>query len=101
MQELQAEPRHYDTGHEGLPRGEMADCLLDSAPLVPVDGALAVPAGQGIGIGIGIEVDEAVVHAGTTEWRHPRWGGPPPTSSCTPGPEASCLHGRRATSSRP
>lgn len=65
---------HYNTGYEGLPRGEMADYLVDSAPLVPVDGALAVPAGQGIGI----EVDEAAVRAGHTEWRHPdaQWRHP-------------------------
>lgn len=65
---------HYNTGHGGLPRGEMADYVRDPAPLTPVDGALAVPAGPGLGI----EVDEAAVRAADTGWRHPdaRWRHP-------------------------
>ncbi|UOG84488.1 galactonate dehydratase [Streptomyces sp. CB09030] len=65
---------HYNTGHGGLPRGEMADYVRDPAPLTPVDGALAVPAGPGLGI----EVDEAAVRAADIGWRHPdaRWRHP-------------------------
>ncbi|WP_374210440.1 enolase C-terminal domain-like protein [Streptomyces sp. CL12-4] len=37
---------HCNTGCAGLPRGEMADYLLGPAPLVPVDGAVALPAGR-------------------------------------------------------
>ncbi|MBZ6082990.1 hypothetical protein KVH15_18450 [Streptomyces olivaceus] len=65
---------HCGTGHGGLPRGEMADCLRGPGPLTPVDGALAVSAGPGLGI----EVGEAAVRAAETGWRHPvaRWRHP-------------------------
>ena len=57
---------HYNVGHDLL------NFLVDPAPLTPVDGYLAIPAGPGLGI----TIDEAAVRAAAAEphrWRNPVW----------------------------
>lgn len=58
---------HYNSGYAGLTPGEMADYLLDPAPLTPTDGKLAVPTGPGLGI----DIDAAVVQERDGAWRLP------------------------------
>lgn len=58
---------HYNQGYAGLPPGEMADYLVDPAPLSPVDGRLARP----VGPGLGIEIDGDAVRARTADWALP------------------------------
>ncbi|MPZ82782.1 MAG: galactonate dehydratase [Actinophytocola sp.] len=55
---------HYNQGYAGLPPGEMADYLLDPAPLSPVDGRLPRPEGPGLGI----EIDAEAVEARGADW---------------------------------